>query len=153
VFLATGGLRMGEALDISVGQASAEYLSVHRTKSARPRTIPLIPAIERAIAARITQLAPGTSDKARLWHEIEQIDEPLPLRWSWIVINRALSLKYRIHDLRHTAISNLFLYTDLRDQEIAAISGHLSSEILARYAHLRTAKLAERASAIGADLI
>jgi len=153
VFLATGGLRMGEALDISVGQASAEYLSVHRTKSARPRTIPLIPAIERAIAARISQLAPGTSDKARLWHEIGQIDEPLPTRWSWIVINRALSLKYRIHDLRHTAISNLYLYTDLRDQEITAISGHLSSEILARYAHLRTAKLAERASAIGADLI
>ena len=48
------------------------------------------------------------------------------------------------HDLRHEATSRLFELTDLRDIEIASITGHKTMEMLKRYAHLRAGKLAVR---------
>ena len=48
------------------------------------------------------------------------------------------------HDFRHEAISRLFENTDLRDNEIQAISGHLTPAMLSRYTHLRTRKLGPR---------
>jgi integrase len=50
----------------------------------------------------------------------------------------------RFHDLRHEATSRLFERTDLRDIEIASITGHKTMEMLKRYAHLRSAQLADR---------
>ena len=48
------------------------------------------------------------------------------------------------HDLRHEAISRFFEDTDLDVMEIRAISGHRTMQMLARYTHLRTARLADR---------
>jgi Site-specific recombinase XerD len=50
----------------------------------------------------------------------------------------------KFHDLRHEAISRLFENTDLDLMEIRAISGHRTMQMLARYTHLRTARLADR---------
>ncbi|OAN46168.1 tyrosine-type recombinase/integrase [Magnetospirillum moscoviense] len=50
----------------------------------------------------------------------------------------------RWHDLRHEAVSRLFERTDLRDNEIMAISGHLRPEMLTRYTHLRADRLGGR---------
>ncbi|MDL2279034.1 site-specific integrase [Desulfovibrio sp. OttesenSCG-928-G11] len=50
----------------------------------------------------------------------------------------------KFHDLRHEAISRLFENTDLDVMEIKAISGHKTLQMLARYTHLRTARLADR---------
>ena len=50
----------------------------------------------------------------------------------------------RFHDLRHEAISRLFEDTDLTDLEIMSISGHKTVQMLKRYTHLRTHKLAGR---------
>jgi integrase len=50
----------------------------------------------------------------------------------------------RWHDLRHEGISRLFELTDLRDNEIMAISGHLTPAMLARYTHLRADRLGTR---------
>jgi integrase len=50
----------------------------------------------------------------------------------------------RWHDLRHEAISRLFELTDLRENEIMAISGHLTPAMLARYTHLRADRLGAR---------
>ena len=50
----------------------------------------------------------------------------------------------RWHDLRHEGISRLFELTDLRDNEIMAISGHLRPEMLTRYTHLRADRLGAR---------
>ena len=51
---------------------------------------------------------------------------------------------FKFHDLRHEAISRLFENTDLDVMEIKAISGHKTFAMLARYTHLRTARLADR---------
>jgi integrase len=56
----------------------------------------------------------------------------------------AIARRLRRHDLRHEAVSRLFENTDLRDNEIMAISGHLSTEMLKRYSHLRWHRLASR---------
>jgi integrase len=50
----------------------------------------------------------------------------------------------RFHDLRHEATSRLFERTDLREVEIAAITGHKSSAMLWRYTHLRSKDIARR---------
>jgi integrase len=50
----------------------------------------------------------------------------------------------RWHDLRHEAISRLFELTDLRENEIMAISGHLTPAMLTRYTHLRSDRLGPR---------
>ena len=49
----------------------------------------------------------------------------------------------RFHDLRHEAVSRL-VEAGLGDQEVAAISGHKSMQMLRRYTHLRAEDLVER---------
>lgn len=50
----------------------------------------------------------------------------------------------RFHDLRHEATSRMFETTDLDVMEIRSITGHKSLQMLARYSHLRTERLADR---------
>lgn len=50
----------------------------------------------------------------------------------------------RMHDLRHEATSRLFEGTDLRDQEIGAITGHEDSRSLRRYTNLRASYQVKR---------
>jgi integrase len=50
----------------------------------------------------------------------------------------------RLHDLRHEAISRLFENTDLDIMEIKTITGHKTLNMLVRYSHLRTHRLADR---------
>ena len=57
---------------------------------------------------------------------------------------RAGITDFVFHDLRHEAISRLFEDTDLDIMEIKTITGHKSLQMLARYAHLRTHRLADR---------
>lgn len=47
---------------------------------------------------------------------------------------------FRVHDLRHEGVSDLFENTSLTDVEIAKISGHLEMNTLSRYANLRPQK-------------
>ena len=47
------------------------------------------------------------------------------------------------HDLRHEAVSR-FVEMGLSDQEVAAISGHKSMQMLKRYTHLRAEDLVEK---------
>lgn len=49
----------------------------------------------------------------------------------------------RFHDLRHEAVSR-FVESGLRDQEVAAISGHKTMQMLKRYTHLRAEDLVKR---------
>ena len=53
----------------------------------------------------------------------------------------------RFHDLRHEAVSRL-VEMGLGDQEVAAISGHKSMQMLQRYTHLRAEDLVHRLDAV-----
>ncbi len=58
-------------------------------------------------------------------------------------LKRAGITNLRFHDLRHEAVSRL-VEAGLGDQEVAAISGHKSMQMLRRYTHLRTEDLVAR---------
>ena len=52
--------------------------------------------------------------------------------------------RLRLHDLRHEATSRLHERTDLRDGEVAAITGHKTLQVLKRYTDLTTDHLADK---------
>lgn len=122
---------------------SAEYphCDLPKTKNDRPRRVPLsmraIAAFEslkpNGVAAVLGQRSVLPVETGRgIAHAFRDAvsDDAFPdLRW---------------HDLRHEAISRLFELTDLRDNEIMAISGHLRAEMLTRYTHLRADRLGAR---------
>jgi integrase len=103
-----------------------------------------VPLSVRAVAAHRdikSQLPKGSSQAARV----------VPVETARGIIHAfrdAVSEKkfpdLRWHDLRHEAISRLFELTDLRDNEIMAITGHLTPALLTRYTHLRADRLGER---------
>ncbi|MFO7761826.1 MAG: tyrosine-type recombinase/integrase [Desulfobia sp.] len=62
----------------------------------------------------------------------------------WETCQKAGIEDLRFHDLRHEATSRLFENTDLDVMEIRAITGHKNMQMLARYSHLRTHRLADR---------
>ncbi|WP_261531286.1 tyrosine-type recombinase/integrase, partial [Burkholderia multivorans] len=59
----------------------------------------------------------------------------------WMRIKKEAGVPdFRFHDLRHEAVSR-FVEAGLSDQEVAAISGHKSMQMLKRYTHLRAEDL------------
>ncbi|MBN0545248.1 tyrosine-type recombinase/integrase, partial [Pseudomonas aeruginosa] len=56
----------------------------------------------------------------------------------------------RFHDLRHEAVSRLVESGQLTDQQVAAISGHKSMQMLKRYTHLRTDDLVKALDKVSA---
>ena len=62
-------------------------------------------------------------------------------------LERAEISGLRFHDLRHEATSR-FVEAGLSDQEVAAITGHKSMQMLRRYTHLRTEDLVSKISNI-----
>jgi integrase len=116
------------------------YVDLPKTKNDRSRRVPLstraVKAFRSLIPANVVPLGNQkvfTIETPRaIGHAFRTAvkDQDFPdLRW---------------HDLRHEAISRLFENTDLRDHEIMSISGHLSPEMLKRYSHLRSHRLAVR---------
>lgn len=116
------------------------HIDLPKTKNDHPRLVPLS---RRAVAAFKSLRPKGKSEEIRsqsvlpvdtgrgILHAFyEAIGDGFPnLRW---------------HDLRHEGISRLFELTDLRDNEIMAITGHLTPSMLTRYTHLRADRLGAR---------
>jgi len=62
----------------------------------------------------------------------------------WQKIKRDVGIvDLHFHDLRHEAVSRL-VEAGLSDQEVSAISGHKSMQMLKRYTHLRAEDLVAR---------
>ena len=62
----------------------------------------------------------------------------------WGQLKKKLDLPdFRFHDLRHEAVRRL-VEGGLSDQEVSAISGHKSMQMLKRYTHLRAEDLVGR---------
>lgn len=62
----------------------------------------------------------------------------------WLNIKRQNGFaNLHFHDLRHEAVSR-FVESGLSDQEVSAISGHKSMQMLKRYTHLRAEVLGTR---------
>ena len=136
-FALATGMRRGEMLGLKWVNVDLNKKTVHlaagATKTDRARTVPLSPealavlhAIPRSIDGRVFPLTPTGFG---------------------CIFNRAVKRSeiegLTFHDLRHEATSRLF-ERGLEIQEVAAITGHQTLQMLKRYTHLRAEDLAEK---------
>lgn len=105
-----------------------------KTKNGEERTVPLSPSAINIL----NELQPQT--KGKVFQMATQSITQAMIK----ACQKAEIEDLHFHDLRHEAISRLFENTDLDVMEIKAITGHRTLQMLARYTHLRTARLADR---------
>jgi integrase len=144
----TTGMRKGEILSLRRDQVDLKrrVIRLEETKNGSARIVPLTLDAERVFQKVLaypvrpidTDLLfpgePGRDGKRRPY----QID---PV---WKRVLRKVGIEgLRFHDLRHEAVSRL-VEAGLGDQEVAAISGHKSMQMLKRYTHLRAEDLVEK---------
>ncbi len=139
------GMRSSEITGLRRSQIDVDrrIVTLRDTKNGTARTVPLTRA-----AAEIL--------RAALDHPIRPIDtdlvffgepgrdgrrKPYVFQKLWAGIVRELGfVDLHFHDLRHEAVSRL-VEAGFSDQEVAAISGHKSMQMLKRYTHLRSEEL------------
>jgi len=139
------GVRQGELAGLTWERVKLTgphpHLDLPKTKNDRPRRVPLSVRALAAFKDIKSHLPKGASPSERV----------IPVETARGIIHAFRDIAsekafpdLRWHDLRHEAISRLFELTDLRDNEIMAITGHLTPAMLARYTHLRADRLGER---------
>lgn len=120
-----------EQVDLERGTA---YLPT--TKNGEERTVPLSPkAIE--LLKRLPR--PDDGSASVFGYTLDSVTGMMR-----VTCARAEIKNLRFHDLRHEATSRLFENTDLDVMEIRMITGHKTLQMLARYTHLRAARLVKR---------
>lgn len=139
------GMRLSEIATLRLSQVDLQkrVVRLEHTKNSSPRTVPLTLAatglfqlaIENPLRPRGVDLLffgePGRDGVRRAY----LFDKA----WAQAKVNAGL-LNFRFHDLRHEAVSR-FVEAGLSDQEVSAISGHKSMQMLKRYTHLRAEDL------------
>jgi integrase len=155
--LMTSAMRRGELfglrrsdIDFTVGIAH-----LHETKNGSPRDVPLCPAASSALqeldraaqqrgdalllplgsAGSLTTRFTVTVRRARVLYRSDcrqQCQPPLP----------GFLEDFRLHDLRHHAVTALASTGRFSMLELMAISGHKTPRMVARYTHLDAAALA-----------
>ena len=111
------------------------YALLPETKNNEARTVPLSTA-----ALDILRSLPQPEGQEQVFGlTAEQITHTMLM-----TCRKAGLENLRFHDLRHEATSRFFEHTDLDVMEVKAITGHKTLQMLARYTHLRTARLADR---------
>ena len=147
------GMRAGELQSLQRGQVDLKrrIVTLAMTKNGSARTIPLTQA-----AVAVFKLAldnPARPDDCELIFFGEpgrdKQRRPYEFHPAWQQVLKDHNITgLRFHDLRHEAVSRL-VEAGLGDQEVAAISGHKSMQMLRRYTHLRAEDLVAKLDAAG----
>lgn len=130
------GLRRAELLDLRWSRIGldAGTAFIPRTKTDKPRTIPLTPAAVRLLGqlSRTGGVVFRTSVNA--------------IKLAWVRATRRAGVEdLHFHDLRHEAGCRFF-ELGLSMPEVAVISGHREARMLMRYTHLDASRLAQKLS-------
>lgn len=142
------GMRSGEILGLRLHQVdlARRVVRLSVTKNDSARTVPLT---QRATQVLREALANPTRPKECdlvFFGEPGKDGKRGPYAFTkvWNDTKLALGLAdLRFHDLRHEAVSRL-VEAGFSDQEVSAISGHKSMQMLKRYTHLRAEDLVGR---------
>lgn len=140
-----GGLRLGQV------DLQKRIVRLDITKNSSPRTVPLTRAATIAFQAAVENpiRPPGTDLVFFGEPGRDGIRRPYLFDKAWADAKKVAGLvNFRFHDLRHEAVSRL-VEAGLSDQEVAAISGHKSMQMLKRYTHLRAEDLVGRLDKLG----
>ena len=142
------GMRAGEIKSLTRRQVNLEKRVVHlsETKNGCARTVPLTRQAADVFRAALSHAVRPMKTELIFWGEPGRDGNrrPYEFRPAWHRTLREAGIKgLRFHDLRHEAVSRL-VEAGLGDQEVAAISGHKSMQMLKRYTHLRAEDLVDR---------
>lgn len=142
-------MRHGEIVSLTEGQVNLERrtITLPRTKNQSARTVPLSTAAVKVLVAALANpmrqgsslIFPGEPGRRNGDHPGQR--QPYSINRTWRATVKTAGLAdFRFHDLRHEAVSRL-VELGLSDQEVAAVSGHKSMQMLRRYTHLRAEDL------------
>ena len=139
------GMRAGEISGLRLRQVDLlrRTVTLDQTKNGYARTVPLTRAATQAIESTIALPSRPKGCDLVFFGHIDRQGRCGPYRFyiPWWKLKSRLGLHdLRFHDLRHEAVSR-FVEAGLSDQQVAAISGHRSMQMLKRYTHLRTEEL------------
>ena len=142
------GMRAGEIKSLTRKQVNLDKRTVHltETKNGSSRTVPLTRSATDVFRAALNHPIRPLDTDLLFWGEPgrDGIRRPYEFRPAWSRILKKAGIEgLRFHDLRHEAVSRL-VEAGLGDQEVSAISGHKSMQMLKRYTHLRAEDLVER---------
>lgn len=148
------GMRSSEITGLKLWQVdpARRLVRLDTTKNHSARTVPLTKR-----AAEVFELALGNPVRPPNCDWIffgepgrDGLRRPYTFTKTWNDLKNSLALAdVRFHDLRHEAVSRL-VEAGLSDQEVAAISGHKSMQMLKRYTHLRAEDLVQRLDQVSA---
>lgn len=139
------GMRSSEITGVRCGQVDLgrRVIRLADTKNGTARLVPLSrAAVEILKHALDNPMRPNCSDLV-FFGEPGRDGQRRPYIFQklWAKLTQDLGLdNLHFHDLRHEAVSRL-VEGGLSDQEVAAISGHKSMQMLKRYTHLRAEDL------------
>lgn len=147
------GMRLSEIVGVQVHQIDMQrrVVRLEHTKNSSPRTVPLNKAATSTFQAALDNpVRPPETDLVFFGEPgRDGFRRPYVFGKAWNDAKKAAGLvDFRFHDLRHEAISRL-VEVGLSDQEVAAISGHKSMQMLKRYTHLRAEDLVEKLDKLG----
>ncbi len=116
------------------------------TKNGSARTVPLYKQARQVLTAALDYPIRSLDTDLTFWGEPGRDGKrhayEFRMAWKKIIKDTKIT-NLRFHDLRHEAVSRL-VEAGLGDQEVTAISGHKSMQMLKRYTHLRAEDLVER---------
>jgi integrase len=146
------GMRTSEIVTLSRRQIDLErrVVRLHDTKNTSSRTVPLTIEATRLFRLAFNNPARPIDTDLIFFGEPGRDGKRRPYQFSrmWAAVKRELGMAdLHFHDLRHEAVSRL-VEAGLSDQEVAAISGHKSMQMLKRYTHLRAEDLVGKLDAI-----
>ncbi|MCG7985409.1 MAG: site-specific integrase [Candidatus Thiodiazotropha lotti] len=142
------GMRAGEIKSLTRRQVNLRKRTAHlsETKNGSARTVPLTREATEVFRIALSNPVRPLDTDLIFWGEPGRDGKrrPYEFRPAWHRTLKEAGIKgLRFHDLRHEAVSRL-VEAGLGDQEVAAISGHKSMQMLKRYTHLRAEDLVER---------
>jgi integrase len=147
------GMRAGEIQTLRLDQVdlTRRIVTLNQTKNGSSRTIPLTQAAATVLKEAIDHpLRPRGCDMIFYGDPgRDGIRRPFEFNPAWQQVLKDHGITgLRFHDLRHEAVSRL-VEAGLGDQEVAAISGHRSMQMLRRYTHLRAEDLVVKLDRLG----
>lgn len=148
------GMRAGEIVGLRMNQVdlARRVVRLTDTKNDDSRTVPMTKSAQANFSMALANPLRPTDCDLVFFGEPGKDGQRRPYNFNkvWLDIKRKLGMAdLRFHDLRHEAVSRL-VEGGLSDQEVAAISGHKSMQMLRRYTHLRAEDLVSKLDSIPA---
>ena len=147
------GMRQGEIETLTHDQVHVKrrIVNLTETKNGSARTVPLTKGAADVLKAAMDNPVQPEDTPLIFFGEPGRDGErrPYTFKPAWFAALRSAKIiGLRFHDLRHEAVSRL-VEAGLNDQEVAAVSGHKSMQMLKRYTHLRAEDLVSKLDQIG----